>query len=108
MYGKKRMSSVWLHRNACVRSLYDFLSFMSSLAYFHCYLFRCYVSMWFPKSYKGTFGYCETSNESNEFIKFPTPRHSAGAGTCAAARGCQVFSSPLRNGKCNTNDCKVK
>lgn len=52
--------------------------------------------MWFPKCYKGTFGYCETSNESNEFIKFPSPRHSAGAGTSTAARGCvEYFCLPL-------------
>lgn len=73
-----------------------FAQFYQPSSALRCYLFRGSVSVRFPKSYKGTFGYCETSNESNEFMKFPTPRRSARAGTSAAARGClEYFCLPL-------------
>lgn len=90
------VTGVWLQRNAYLRSPYDFLGFIGFLVYSAVSSLDAVLACGFQKAIKELFGYCETSNESNEFIKFPTPRHSATAGTRTAARGCvEYFCLPL-------------
>lgn len=46
------MSSVWLQRNAYLRSLYDFLSFISSLVYFTVTFLDAMLACGFQKAIK--------------------------------------------------------